>query len=199
MMRVVTMALVLATLGQAAAAGLESGIAAYDAGEYGVAHGELLPLASKGDRVAAYLLSRMYFAGQGRTRNTDEGIKWLRRAAESGEPVAQIQLGARYDYGLGLPQSDTDAFAWYRKAADQGSAIAQLYIGIMYNDGRGVSGDLVAAHMWLNLATAALPPGQIRNSAAQLRDAVTARLTPSQVSEAHRLARDWRPLDPPPP
>ncbi|MSP49519.1 MAG: sel1 repeat family protein [Alphaproteobacteria bacterium] len=176
-----------------ALAGLESGVAAYDGGNYTVAYGELLPLAERGDAAAAYIVSRMLFAGQGAAANTDTALKWLRLAAEKGEPNAQAQLAIRYDLGIGLAQSDADAFAWYARAARKGEANAQLHLGIMHSNGRGVAADLVLAHMWLNLSAATLPPGPIRNSAVKLRDAVTAQLTPAQVAAAHRLARDWRP------
>jgi TPR repeat protein len=135
----------------------------------------------------------MYLGGQGRPRSDDEGLKWLRVAAEHGEGEAQLQLGTRYDLGIGVGQSDADAFRWYRKAADLGLPVAQLYVGVMYSNGRGVTGDPVQAHLWLNLATARLPPGPIRNSAAKLRDAVTGRLTAEQLALAHNLARSWQP------
>jgi TPR repeat protein len=97
-----------------------------------------------------------------------------------------------------MPQSDRDAFDWYKRAASQGAPVAQLNLGILYADGRGVAADPVLAHMWLNLGAAALPPGAVRNSAARLRDTVTARLTPEQTATAHRLARDWKPTPPTP-
>jgi TPR repeat protein len=193
MMRILIMAVVMIALGRPALADLESGISAYNAGEYAAAFRELRPLAVAGDRSAAYVVSRMLLAGQGVERNAEEGLRWLRLAADAGVAEAQLQLAIRYERGLGLAQSDGDAAEWYQRAADQGLAGAQLFLGMLYRDGRGVPADLIAAHKWLNLATAALPPGQVRNSAAQLRDAVTQRLTPAQVTEAQRLAREWRP------
>ncbi|MBI1774041.1 MAG: sel1 repeat family protein [Proteobacteria bacterium] len=187
------MAISLLAFIQPAWAGLESGVAAYDAGEYSTAYRELYPLAMREDPVAAYLLSRMYLAGQGMPQNSEEGLKWLRLAADRSEVAAQLQLGTRYEHGIGLAQSDAEAFRWYKKAADLGSPVGQLYVGMMYSNARGVTGNLVAAHMWLNLATAALPPGQIRNSAAKLRDSITARLSPEQLATAHGLARNWKP------
>jgi TPR repeat protein len=52
--------------------------------------------------------------------------------------------------------------------------------------GAGVPEDFVIAHKWLNLAGA---QGDVE--AGQLRMALTARMTPEQISEAQRLARDW--------
>ena len=193
MMRLASVGLLVLALWRPALAGVESGVAAYDGGDYVAAYNELYPLAQQGNSAAAYVVSRMLSVGQGVPRNTDAALEWLRFAAEKGEPNAQTQLAMRYDLGIGLPQSDTDAFGWYGRAARQGGAVAQLHIGIMYSNGHGVAADLVLAHMWLNLGAATLPPGPIRNSAAKLRDAVTAQLTPDQVAAAHRMARDWRP------
>lgn len=191
--RLVFAALPVIGLGHAAWAGIESGIAAYDSGDYEKARRELQAVVDAGDPVAAYLLGRIYLAGQGIPRDVSEGMKWLRLAAERGEINATVQLAARYDHGVGVPQSDKEAFKWYRKAAERGSAVGQLNVGIMYATARATAVDLVEAHVWLNLATASLPPGEIRNSAAWLRDSITVQLNPAQVVKAHQLARDWKP------
>jgi uncharacterized protein len=70
-------------------------------------------------------------------------------------------------------------------AADQGQANAQCFLGLMYFEGRGVPQDYVSAYMWLNLAVG----GGIED-AAEYRHALTAKLTPAQVAEAQRLARE---------
>lgn len=194
MRRILVAGLFTLGLSSAAWAGLDSGIAAYNNGDYATAYGELRSYAEGGHPFAAYLLGRMYLAGQGVARNQTEGIKWLRRAAEEGEPDAVLQLAARYENGVGVPQSDEEAFKWYQKAANRGLGPAQLHLGIMYASGRGVAADLINAHLWLNLATASFPPGELRNSAARLRDSITARLTPAQIATAHQLARAWKPI-----
>jgi hypothetical protein len=58
----------------------------------------------------------------------------------------------------------------------------------MYGNGRGVPQDYVAAHMWFNLSAA-----QGNANAAENRNNVAARMTPAQIAEAQRLARDWTP------
>ncbi len=82
---------------------------------------------------------------------------------------------------------------WYRKAAEQGNDSAQFNLGVMYTKGRGVPQDYVQAHMWYNLAAAGSPPGEDRDSAAKNRDIVAERMTPAQIAEAQRLAREWKP------
>ena len=99
---------------------------------------------------------------------------------------AQIQSRRHVRQGRGVPQDDAEAVKWYRKAADQGYALAQTNLGIMYDDGRGVPQDYVQAHMWFNLAVAAA------GNSAMARD-IAAKMTPAQIAEAQKLAREWKP------
>ena len=96
-----------------------------------------------------------------------------------------------YRDGRGVPQDFTQAMAWYRKAADQGSAVAQYNLGVMYRDGRGVPQGYVEAHKWHDLAASRIT-GDTREEYAETRDALAEEMTPAQLAEAQRLARDWQ-------
>jgi TPR repeat protein len=61
----------------------------------------------------------------------------------------------------------------------------------MYALGAGVPQDYVQAHMWFNLA--ASKSSRIRDMAISDREAVASRMTPEQLAEAQRLAREWQP------
>ena len=76
--------------------------------------------------------------------------------------------------------------AWYRRAAEQGEVAAQSNLGGMYGAGDGVAQDYILAHMWYNLAGAGG-----HEHAAKLRDAVAALMTPAQIADAQRVAREW--------
>ena len=76
----------------------------------------------------------------------------------------------------------------WRPLAEQGHAWAQFNLGVIYYNGRGVKRDYVIAHKWLNLAAA-----KGHKAAASLRDFFAKRLTPAQIAEAQRLAREWKP------
>jgi TPR repeat protein len=93
--------------------------------------------------------------------------------------------------------ANAEAVKWYRKAADQGYASAQWGLGEMYYAGRGVPQDYVLAHMWLNLAATALGLAVGGRTAFGLaasdRDKVAAKMTPAQIAEAQKLAREWKP------
>jgi TPR repeat protein len=77
---------------------------------------------------------------------------------------------------------------WYRKSAEQGVPIGQLALGAMYADGKGVPQDYVLAHMWFNLAAASGNENAVKG-----RDMVAAKMTPAQIAEAQKLAREWKP------
>jgi TPR repeat protein len=72
--------------------------------------------------------------------------------------------------------------------ADHGDADAQANLGVMYATGEGVPQDHVLAHMWFNLAAAQGNDKALRN-----RDTAGKRMTPDQLAEAQRMAREWKP------
>jgi hypothetical protein len=144
--------------------------------------------AEQGDARAQFNLGLMYDTGEGVPQDDAEAVRWYRRAADQGHADAQFNLGFMYINGRGVPQDDAKAFRWYRLAADQGDATAQYNLGLMYANGQGVPQDYVAAHMWLNLAAA-----QGNANASESRDIVANRMTPEQIAEAQRLAREWTP------
>jgi TPR repeat protein len=73
-----------------------------------------------------------------------------------------------------------------RPLADQGNITAQTVVGLMYYFNHG--GDYVNAYMWFNLAAAQ------GNAFAEmfLRDTAD-KMTPEQIAEAQKLAREWKP------
>ena len=74
----------------------------------------------------------------------------------------------------------------WKPLAEQGNAFAQNNLGFMYDNGWGVPKDYVLAYMWFNLsATNGDKIGQ------KNRDIVEKRMTPSQIEDAQRLAREW--------
>ncbi len=98
-----------------------------------------------------------------------------------------------YRFGQGVPQDFAKALQWYRKAAEKGYAKAQYYLGLTYQTALGIPQDYVQAHMRYNLAASRFPPGEDRDKAVKYRDIVAAKMTPAQIAEAEKLAREWRP------
>ena len=174
-------------------AGFDEGVAAYKRGDYATALREWHPLAEQGNAGAQYNLGVMYDKGEGVTQDNAEAVKWYRKAAEQGVAEAQYNLGLMYRNGLGVPQDNAEAVKWYRKAAEQGDARAQVVLGTMYELGRKVPHDHVQAHMLYNLAASRFPLSKDRDEAVKNRDHVAKTMTPAQITEAQKLAREWRP------
>ena len=86
----------------------------------------------------------------------------------------------------------TAALRELRPLADQGYGPAQYNLGLMHMTGQGLPRDLVRAHMWMGLAALrghTFDQGNL--PAAGLRDKLVDHMTPDQVAEAERLAREW--------
>ena len=75
------------------------------------------------------------------------------------------------------------ALKWFRLSADQENHRGMGALGSMYYLGQGVHQDYVLAHMWFNLSAA-------RGGSAVRRDAVLPKMTPEQIAEAQKFARE---------
>ncbi len=72
--------------------------------------------------------------------------------------------------------------------ADAGSVTsgALLQLGIMYSLGQDVERDLIAAHKWFNLAAL-----RGNESAKHYRRDISSEMSPVEIAEAQREAREW--------
>jgi TPR repeat protein len=120
-------------------------------------------------------------------------LRLLRPLAEQGNAEAQEALGTLYVVGSGVPQDYVEAVKWFRMAAEQGFAEAMDDLARMYVQGQGVPKNYVLAHMWFNLAAARRhpEPGHL-NIDTGARDNLAEEMTPEQIAEAQRLAREWQ-------
>ena len=176
----------------------EDGASAFARGDYPTALRIWSPLAEHNLR-AATNLGVMYAEGLGVQKDAVEALRWLGPAALVGEPNAQMHIGMMFAEGAGgFTQDDAAAATWYRRAAEQGNPDAQMLLGFAYSLGQVVPQDYVAAHMWVNLAAAKLPPGNARDMALQVRNQLADKMTPAQIVDAQKLAREWKPKSAPP-
>ena len=134
----------------------------------------------------------MYAKGRGVAQDYVQAVKWFRKAALQGNVSAQYNLGLMYYKGQGVPQDYARALKWCRKAAKQGDASAQYNLGLMYYKGESVTQDYVLGHMWWNIA-ASRSTGEQNKKYSKARDIIAKLMTPSQIAEAQKLAREWKP------
>ena len=81
------------------------------------------------------------------------------------------------------------ATQWFRRAAEQGHAKAQVSLGGMYSLGKGVPENYVYAYMWVSIA-ASFGNKYVVELRNLLRNLVKEGMTPSQIAEAQKLARE---------
>ena len=136
------------------------------------------------------LVSGAVACGEKPTVLKEVALADVRVKANAGDAGAQTSLGVAYDKGEGVPQDYTQAVAWYRKVAEQGAASAQFNLGAMYARGEGVPQDYVESHKWRNLA-ASRASAEDQKRYAEQRDAMAKLMTPAQLAEAQKLAREW--------
>ena len=117
-----------------------------------------------------------------------EHIRCLCEEAEHGDMLSQYLLGSAYFVGIETPRDYEEAAKWYRRAADQGHPEAQFRLGSMYYLGQGVPKSIVLSEMWFILSAVQGP-----DYARQVRDTTEQEMTPAQIAEAQKLAREWKP------
>jgi hypothetical protein len=101
---------------------------------------------------------------------------------------------AQADFSAGLDaytkKDYRTAMEEFKPLAEQGNADAQFMLGYMYASGKGVLQDYIQAHVWFNLSAA-----QGVEKAAASRDRTAQVMTPQQIAEAQKIAREWRPIE----
>jgi len=97
--------------------------------------------------------------------------------------------------GIAAFQSEdyATALAKLTKAAEPGNADAQTLLASMYRKGLGVPQDFVQAYKWFNIAASTETDKEERDRSVRNRDLVSGKMTPNQIAEAQRLAREWKP------
>ena len=136
-------------------------------------------------------LGDVYRVGdKGAPQDFVESARWYMKAAEQGHPVAQSNLGTYYERGEGVPQDGKLAAKWYARSAEQGYTIGQSNYAIFLAAGKLVQQDYVEAHKWANLAAARATP-ENQKIFAESRDRIAAEMTPAQIAEAQKRAREW--------
>jgi TPR repeat protein len=103
-------------------ADFQTGLDAYQKGDYVGAAKEWRPLAEEGDPTAQFNLGLLYLDGHGVPQNPGEAATWFRRAAEQDYPQAQHNLGAMYGSGQGVKRDLVQAYKWLNICAAKGNS-----------------------------------------------------------------------------
>ncbi len=146
-----------------------------------------LNAAELGHKQAQYNAAVMYNEGRGTTVNPALALQWFSKAAQQGSADAQFSLGVMYANGATVKQDYAQAATWYRKAAQQGDADAQYNLALLYGTGKGMAPDLVQAWAWFDAAFARAGKDNARKN----REVTAQRMTPVQIEQAKKVARDY--------
>jgi TPR repeat protein len=170
---------------------------ATDAGDFGRAARLLEPFANQDDPVFMNMLADLYAqGGKDLPKDQVKAFGLYSKAANKGLAAAQRHLAIAYERGQGVTADPAQAQAWWIKAANKGDSRAQAMIGKRRATGEGLPQDYVQAYKWLTLATTGAPAGYekaAREEAVALRNAITAKMTPMQISDAQKQIREWSP------
>jgi Sel1 repeat-containing protein len=127
-------------------------------------------------------------------------LNTIRSLAERGDARSQAILGITHWYrGKHVDQDKAkgaknlvESLRWLQQAAEQGDGEAQEFLAMSNLDGDGVAQDYVQAYTWFTLAI----PRREKSDQGSLRgvlDELAHKMTQTQIAEAQRLARDWKP------
>ena len=109
---IVAMALPLASRGDA----YEEAMDELTEGEFRAAFRDFKRLARMDHTEAQYQLGMLYLFGKGVGQDVEQGIEWLKRAAENGYYLAANELGQIYLAGRGVAPNEQEAMKWLELA-----------------------------------------------------------------------------------
>ena len=151
--------------------------------------------AGQGHAGAENSLGALYLAGQGVEQSTAQALRWYRLAAEQGYAIAQHNLGSIYITGRYIPQNFEVGAKWLRRAAEQGYANSMLPCCPIRGREWSTSRLRARPHV-VQLSILHFPSAEtdLRDTVAvEFRDKLAEKMTPDQIAEAQRLAREWKP------
>jgi hypothetical protein len=96
-------------------ADFETGMDAYERGNYATAMSEWRPLAENGDAQAQLHLGMLYHQAQGVPQDYATARQWYEKAAAQGDASGQNNLGYLYADGKGVPKDEKKEWSGYAK------------------------------------------------------------------------------------
>ena len=99
---------------------------------------------------AQHALGKLLLSEDMEVRDPEEGIRWLKEAAESGSQWATYRLGKEYLTGDAVTKDISRAAKWFTRSAEAGNQYAQYMLGKLYLMGQGVPQDQGQAMDWFS-------------------------------------------------
>lgn len=118
--------------------------------------------------------------------NYEKALEKLIPLATKGHAPSQYNLGVMHEWGNGVPKDNVKAMKWYRLSAERSHKDAQNNLGAMYSKGEGAEQSFVDALKWFVISAENGSEAGRKNI-----DIVEKRMTPEQITQARKLAREW--------
>ncbi len=164
----------------------QTGLDAFNSGDYDTALAQWQPLAEAGDADGLYGLGMMYGNGFGVDMNDEKALSYYGLASEKGHADAQYKLGVMHQNGWGVPMNEEEAARLFELAAESGHMDAQIGLGQIYSADYSPLYNKAEAYKWLGIAT------QLGNmNAAVAREQLAERLTAGEVIEFDGMVNIW--------
>jgi TPR repeat protein len=93
-----------------------------------------------------------------------------------------------YYKGVGVNKNAVEAVKWFRLAVEQDHAASKFNLGACYYNGEGVNQDKIEGYKWISLSAAQGHAPAIKTLAV-----IESEMTPTEIAEAQRLARQFKP------
>ena len=132
----------------------QTGVEAFDAGDYAKAYAVFSDLADHNDIAALRNIAFMERKGLGAAQNLEAAEKHYEAAARAGLPTAAADLGEMLLYGEAGPADPKAALPWLEMAARANHPMAQFLLGQMYEMGEAVPQDYERAQFLYAAAAA---------------------------------------------
>jgi TPR repeat protein len=108
--------------------------------------------AAAGDVQTQTFLGAMGLYQDAMPADREQGIAWLRQAADSKHAPAQFLLGAAFEGGVGVKRDYQRAAKWFAQGAEQKEPNCEFYMGKCFMLGQGVKQDDAQGMHWLTRA-----------------------------------------------
>ena len=131
-----------------ARADYQSGLTAFDAGDFRKAAAEWQAAAEQGDPRSQHGLGLLYDSGRGFPEDPKLAAQWYAKAAAQGVTAAASNLALLYATGRGVAKNLPKAVQLWDFAAKGGYATAQFNLGLLYYRGDGVAKSYPTAAAW---------------------------------------------------
>lgn len=148
----------------------------------------LYEAANAGDASARNTLER-WETQQELSRNRTRSLAEWQATADGGDVKSQLELAERYRYGREVQKDLGQAIRWYVRAAVAGDDYAPYALGNIYADGE--TGVVNPSHAYKWYSIAARVSSDDSEELDQRKRELTDIMSPDDVAEAERLAREW--------